>query len=200
MNRSDPTHRAFEEHAVSEINSTVEYRCLSSLGFEGYRVGNDGSVWTCRAVRWSKGIRGGQSYNSDNWKPATTFMQLGYIRVKLNTNKKIFLHRLILLAFVGPCPKGCIGCHSNGNKLDNRPENLRWDTPRSNAIDMVRHGTNHVMFGDDNPAARLCAAQVLMMRFECESGMLNQYELAAKYGVSQQTVSRIINRQTWRHI
>jgi hypothetical protein len=47
---------------------------------------------------------------------------------------------LVLLAFVGPRPQGAIIRHLNGNKLDNRLENLRYGTPKENAQDALAHG------------------------------------------------------------
>src|SRR5688500_4928598 len=37
------------------------------------------------------------------------------------------IHRLVLMAFVGPCPAGMEGCHNDGNPLNNALDNLRWD-------------------------------------------------------------------------
>ena len=34
-------------------------------------------------------------------------------------------------------------CHGNGNKQDNRPGNLRYDTSSNNKRDQVRHGTHN---------------------------------------------------------
>jgi hypothetical protein len=51
------------------------------------------------------------------------------------------VHRLVLEAFVGPCPPGMEGCHNNGDGSDNRLENLRWDTHAANMQDAIRHGT-----------------------------------------------------------
>lgn len=56
-------------------------------------------------------------------------------------NFTVYVHHLVLLAFVGPRPDGLICCHKNGDPTDNRPDNLRWDTYASNSADMVRHGT-----------------------------------------------------------
>lgn len=47
-------------------------------------------------------------------------------------------HRIILETFNGPCPPGMEGCHGNGVRSDNRLENLRWDTPVSNAADRIK--------------------------------------------------------------
>lgn len=51
-------------------------------------------------------------------------------------------HRLVLEAFVGPCPPGMEACHWNDIKTDNRLANLRWDTHAANGRDCVRNG-NH---------------------------------------------------------
>lgn len=63
------------------------------------------------------------------------------------TTRKAWQHRkvhlLVLEAFVGPRPHGLIGCHNDGDKNNNRPENLRWDTYSSNSYDTVRHGNHH---------------------------------------------------------
>ena len=57
--------------------------------------------------------------------------------------KPYYIHRLVLKAFVGPCPSGMEACHNNGDRTDNRLVNLRWDTKSANAFDRVRHGTHN---------------------------------------------------------
>ena len=52
------------------------------------------------------------------------------------------VHRLVLEAYVGPCPKGLEGCHFDDNKTNNHLSNLEWDTPSTNAFDAVRNGRN----------------------------------------------------------
>jgi hypothetical protein len=52
------------------------------------------------------------------------------------------VHRLVLTAFVGPCPEGMEGCHNDGNPINNHLDNLRWDTRSANAHDTVRHGAH----------------------------------------------------------
>lgn len=50
------------------------------------------------------------------------------------------VHTIVLETFVGPRPEGAEGCHNDGNYLNNRLSNLRWDTVSSNRLDTVRHG------------------------------------------------------------
>lgn len=54
-----------------------------------------------------------------------------------------YVHRLVLEAFVGPCPPGMEACHWNGIPGDNRLHNLRWDTPSANNADILRLGRHY---------------------------------------------------------
>lgn len=54
-----------------------------------------------------------------------------------------YVHALVCSAFHGPKsdPKLQVR-HLNGDRLDNRPENLRWGTCSENMHDRVRHGNS----------------------------------------------------------
>lgn len=70
----------------------------------------------------------------------------GHLHVGLWKNGKvenILVHRLVLLAFVGPCPAGMEACHWNDISDDNRLENLRWDTLSANSRDALRNGRHY---------------------------------------------------------
>lgn len=57
--------------------------------------------------------------------------------------RRFAVHRLVLDAFVGPCPEGLQACHGNNVKHDNRLANLRWDTHSENVYDQVRDGVHN---------------------------------------------------------
>lgn len=76
----------------------------------------------------------------------------GYFHVQLaatrqKPNRYRAVHRLVLEAFSGPCPEGLEACHNDGNKLNNRLDNLRWDTHRSNCIDRELHKIVDAIYG-----------------------------------------------------
>ncbi len=67
----------------------------------------------------------------------------GYARVNLcrNSVRTTFLvHRLVLVAFRGPCPAGMEACHGPAGNGDNSLTNLRWDTHGRNIRDLIDGG------------------------------------------------------------
>jgi hypothetical protein len=66
----------------------------------------------------------------------------GYHYVNLDGIPKT-VHRFTLEAFIGPRPEGMEACHGDGIRSNNRLSNLRWDTPKANYEDSVRHGTSN---------------------------------------------------------
>lgn len=72
--------------------------------------------------------------------------QSGHLQVGLWVGPRrhqALIHRLVLMAFVGPPPDGMEACHNDGNPTNNSLENLRWDTRSANRYDSVRHGTHY---------------------------------------------------------
>lgn len=125
---------------MSVLDSTVEYREIQ--GFPGYRVGNDGSVWSClRSCIKGRII-------TDQWrrqKPGASKKRTAgrrYLYVNLATGQRKYktfrIHRLVLQAFVGPCPEGMEARHLNGDPSDNRLENLCWGTPGKRTVPTIR--------------------------------------------------------------
>jgi hypothetical protein len=115
----------------------VEYRAVP--GFPGYRIGNDGSVWTCK-------VKGGNDRSPGRTGPWRRLVlhrdRAGYPRVNLDRdgrNHSRLIHRLVLESFVGPRPNGLEACHyPDPDKWNNHLANLRWDTHGENARDRYR--------------------------------------------------------------
>lgn len=101
------------------------------------------------------------------------------------------VHRLVLEAFCGPCPDGHEGCHNNGDKLDNRIENLRWDSRTANHADKREHGT--LLIGERHPNAKLTVEDIAAIRRDPR----RQRDLASVYGVSQSHIHRIRTGKRW---
>jgi hypothetical protein len=179
---------------MADSNSTVEYRNISSD--PRYRIGSDGSVWSCIKKKSLGGRNGTTSYESNEWKQMKTRLETrtGYRLVTIR-NRRFRVHGLVLEAFVGLCPKGLMCCHNDGNAANNHLYNLRWDTSQSNQSDRNRHGTHNK--GDRNGRRKLSLDIVDRIRREYAAGGIKQPELAKRYGVSRPAISLIVNNKTW---
>lgn len=172
----------------------VEYRPVS--GFPGYRVGDDGSVWSCIVPGYGKQL-------SEEWHrlaPCSAGRDGIHCKVRLCRGGRAYhryVHILVLEAFVGPRPDGLESCHEDGDGWNNAATNLRWGTRSSNREDSRRHGT--MLLGERNPLSKLTADEVLLMRSLAADGWLYR-ELAVRFRVSMSLVHRIVRRQLWKHI
>lgn len=155
---------------------------LSVVGFEGvYEVSDYGNI---RSVKTKK-IK---AYTL-NKKENRPFMNLH----KGGRQKIMKPHTLVLTAFVGPRPAGLECCHNDGNPWNNHISNLRWDTPQNNQRDRAKHGTSNR--GEQCAAAKLTEQKVFAIRLDSRL----QREIAAEYGVRENTISRIKSGKRWAH-
>jgi HNH endonuclease len=170
-------------------------------GFPGYRVGNDGSVWSC----WIRSARRARLM-SDQWhrlKP-TRVSKYGHLQVALTRNGKKYtkqLGALVLEAFVGPRPEGMECCHFPERDPTNCTlPNLRWGTRQENMRDAIYQGTIFGLHckGEKNTNCKVTEDDVREIRAAQGRGAVAR--LAKKFGVSRQTIISIRMGRTWRHV
>jgi len=130
-------------------------------------------------------------------KPSSTpaGYQVIVLTFKSKKSKGVYVHREVLAAFTGVCPKGLHVSHLNGNNKDNRLCNLCYETALENVRRKKQHGTQ--TYGENHTTAKLTTAQVLEIRSKRKEGM-KLLELSRLYGVSFQHVSRICKGENWR--
>lgn len=106
------------------------------------------------------------------------------------------VHQAVCGAWHGPRPTSqhCVN-HKNGDRLDNRPENLEWSTPAENMAHKVEHGTDPT--GERNPRARLTEADVARIRGLRENGH-TYAAIALKFGVHKNTVRLAAIGDSWK--
>lgn len=177
---------------MAEAQPTVAFKDIP--GFPGYRVGDDGSVWKSLDRH---------GFPDPSWKRLSVKSKTskGYpmIRLRLGAGlRSVTVHRLVLTAFVGPRPAGMQCCHCDGNPLNNRLSNLRWDTPSANQMDRVVHGTSNR--GERCGASKLTAADVSEIRRRAAEGVATYKQIGAMYGIGGIQVSRIVKRERWAHL
>ncbi len=182
---------------MSDQNHTaqtpVEFRDV--LRFSGYQVSNAGLVRTNLMRKKRTPLPDGQ------WRYLKrTPNAHGYIMVSLFQGcgqYRRYVHRLVLEAFVGPCPEGMECCHNDGNPANNCVENLRWDTTSANQLDREMHGTSNR--GEQQGRSKLKDEYIPIIKKLYEVGVL-QSQIAEAFGVHQMNVSCIVRGKTWDHI
>lgn len=190
---------------MPEFDATVEYRPIPD--FPGYMIGNDGTVLTERKQRPLKGKgagRGTVAYLSGEWRMMNQVWGAGskgyrYLTVSLSKDGKIrhhCVHILVLTVFVGPCPQGMWGRHHDGDRNNNRLDNLSWATPKDNHADRIAHGTH--LRGERCGTAKLTADQVRQIRELRQQGWL-QKDIASKFKISRVQIQRILNGTRWQY-
>ena len=104
-------------------------------------------------------------------------------------------HRLVWRALRGPIPDGLELNHLNGDKSDNRLQNLEIVTASQNMRHAIKAGLQR-QIGEMSSLAKLSAARVLELRRQYELGIPDRI-LAERYGISRGHVWKIANRQKW---
>lgn len=161
----------------------VEYRPVE--GFEAYRVGRDGSVWT----RWRKGPG---ATPDGRWKlMQPTLDRDGYRRIELHSLDGGRVTRkvcgLVCTAFWGKRPQGYECRHLDGKQANDAADNLAWGTPIQNHADKRQHGT--IACGDRHGKTKLTAAQIAELL--ALKGTMTQQRAADHFGCSRGYVGQL---------
>lgn len=147
-------------------------------GFEDYLISNHGEIKSLK--RGKEIILVGDKNN------------YGYRRVRLSSgkyNERVFIHRLVAEHFVpnrDPRNRHYVN-HKDGNKLNNRADNLQWVTAGQNIQHAFDNGLNATF-------RKLGWSQVAKIR---NSPNASQEHLAKTYGVSIRTIFNIINYKSY---
>jgi thymidylate synthase (FAD) len=126
----------------NEIDSEAEnWRPI--VGWEDYyQISDQGRVRRIVGGQGSRSHGRCKAITVSNERAVTSLNRPGYQVV-------IHIHREILRSFVGEPEPKMEACHRNGNSLDNRLENLYWGTSKQNSEDMIAHGRNGYLTGQD---------------------------------------------------
>lgn len=119
-----------------------------------------------------------------------------FTAVREGREETIAVRRALCAAFYGPRPsRAHQAAHANGNRADDRVDNLRWATPLENAADRDEHGTTY--WGERQHLAKLREADIPVIRARHKAGE-TQKAIAASYGVSKNTIQKICAGTTWK--
>ena len=112
--------------------------------------------------------------------------------------KQFRVHRLVAKAFIpNPENKQEVN-HIDGNKQNNRADNLEWCTCSENIQHAFKTGLSKQ--GEERFEAKLTNAQAreIRERYKPYNREASAYALAKEYGVSQHIISNIVNKKTYK--
>lgn len=139
-----------------------------------YSISEEGRVYTHYKNKWIR---------STLRKGDTSYYKVGLLIS--STPKKYrhwYIHQLLMLTFIGPCPKGMQVDHIDGNSLNNSLDNLRYVSAKDNSCNRKRHGKHYTSF------IRKVNPEAVLLAVNC--GML--FEAVARlFEISERQVSRI---------
>jgi hypothetical protein len=121
-----------------------------------------------------------------------------YLRIVISkncANYNRYVHRLVMLAFVGPCPDGMQVAHLDGDPTNCALSNLTYATPRQNNLQKALHGTQPR--GEQCSRAKLTEMQARVIRRLPRNSSRDWAEM---FGVGASSVWDIQEGNTWKHL
>jgi len=157
------------------------------VGYEGvYKIFEDGKVWSYRRKRFIKTPK-----DKDGYRRATLCLD--------RKVKNMTMHRWLYQTFVGEIPKTHQINHKDGNKLNNKLENLELVTPKENTIHAWKHGLSNKQLGIKCSASKLKDKDIRKIR-ELYSQGTSQNKIAEILNVHQTNIHYILIGKTWSHV
>lgn len=131
------------------------------------------------------------------WLWTAALSHNGYGRMRVG--KKIVRATHISMALYHPdLAPGEVVMHSCDNPICVNPSHLSWGTQMENIAD--RDSKNRQAKGEKNGASKITADIAQNIRVRYAEKKVTQKELAALYGISQRSVSYIVNGKTWSSV
>ena len=123
-----------------------------------------------------------------------------FVAIILNGKKKTqAVHSLICKTFYGNRPEEAdCARHLDGDKLNNKPDNLCWGTFFQNEADKRRHGRTAI--GERQGSAKLTDSIVLLLSHAIPLGLWNEDDAAKALNMKPKSIYYILKGRGWKHL
>lgn len=171
-------------------------------GFSDYAADDSGQLWTRRKKAGGGKNPYGQAKGPWRLQPMQFDQRVRYQTVRVGADgadkrKRMMVHSLVALAFLGPRPAGMQIAHGSSGAMDNSPGNLSYKTPAQNKADEIRDGTRYKGDRHHNAGVKSTAWPELLTRWL--AGIERKTDLCREFGVSRTTVHRRLQRDICPH-
>lgn len=168
------------------------------VGYEGlYEVSNFGNVK--RLEKLVKHAKGGLSRIKEKILLQSKDRR-GYNRLVLTkeNHQTHRVHTIVAKAFIENVDNKPIVNHIDGNKINNKVDNLEWVTKSENELHAYRIGLKKSgNIGSKCHWAKFTKEQIIEIRKEYKPTRNSIGDLAKKYGVKWDTISNIVKGKTY---
>jgi hypothetical protein len=165
---------------------------------DNYEISDRGKVRRARDL----GI-GGRFKRGGLLKPARGWGQyLNQILWRKGKPQTLCIHRLVLETFISDRPYKMQCDHKDGNKFNNKLNNLEWVTCSENEKRAYRLGLKIApkLRGEQHGMAKLKEGDVIAIRKLHQKG-LTQKDIAKKFNnVGKRHIFKIISKEVWKHL
>ena len=170
----------------------------SVIGYEdSYEVSNFGRV---KAIERQQVSYGGRTWVKPErvLKPTFDGRYMVLSCSKDGVRNRFYVHELALSAFLELRPVGLHACHGDGDGRNNHIANLRWDTPKANNEDKVKHGT--LPKGESHGMNKYSESDILKVKTMLRDGGKTHERIALECKVGRMTVAAISTGRQWSHL
>lgn len=123
----------------------------------------------------------------------------GYGKISIGEGKQMRAHRFMYIKEFGDIPESMNVLHKCDNPSCVNPNHLYLGTQKDNVVDMMskNRGGYKKFCGESHHNSKLTRKEVNEIKTLWNSGKLFQKDIANKFGISQQVVSKIVNNKAW---
>lgn len=135
------------------------------------------------------------------------------IGLSMDNRRNRTVHSMVAKTFIGPRPPGLYINHKDGNKLNNRVDNLEYVTAQENDRHAMKLGLkakglrngaytkpHRVRRGEDHGQAKLTSHDVLAILRSLSDAKDTHEAIAARFGVDRTLIGKIKAREIWTHL
>lgn len=165
----------------------IEYKVIP--GYENYVISNYGDI-----------------INTDTGHNLKHTLRKGYhgaVIYKNGKGKIVRVHNLMARVFEDNWDESLVAAHLDGDKDNNRLDNIKLVTQKENIAHKENHGTK--LYGESHPLSKLCVSDVsiikgLLQKKTKKHNSLSNKKIATLFNVCETTISNISSGLIWRNV